>query len=309
MIFTITLNPSLDYILKTQDFKLSQTNRSKDERLYPAGKGINVSLMLKNLGISSKPLGFLAGFSGKEIERLLLERGISGDFVMLGEGNSRINVKISSNTETELNARGPLVGEEDLLVLFQKLEKLQDGDILVLSGSLPMGVESDIYAKIMEICQCKDIKVIVDCPKEPLRKALEFQPFLIKPNRVEVEDFFDLQDLSLEQLKQCAKDLQNLGARNVIISLAGDGAVCAGSSIFHIQAPKGELKNSVGAGDSMVAGMIAGLERGMNEEDRFIYALACGSASAFSEDFATLTEVEQIFKTLKERINEHNRFN
>lgn len=301
MIFTLTLNPSLDYILKVCDFKLGQTNRSNESYLLPAGKGINVSLMLKHLGYESTPLGFLAGFSGVEIEQRLRKLGVIGDFIFLNQGYSRINVKLSSTQESEINASGPKIEQKDLEKLFSQLECLSDGDILVMSGSLPIGVDQGIYAFVMQRYQNRNLKVIIDCSGEALRKTLPFRPYLIKPNRSEVEEFFSLQNPSLEELKQCAIELCHMGAKNTIISLAGEGAIFAtDSEVLHIPAPCGEVKNSVGSGDSMVAGMIAGIKKGMAEKEAFFYAVSCGSASAFSNGFASLEDVEKIFKILKE---------
>ncbi|MCE3046842.1 1-phosphofructokinase [Helicobacter kayseriensis] len=301
MIFTLTLNPSLDYILKVCDFKLGQTNRSNEAYLLPAGKGINVSLMLKNLGYESTLLGFLAGFSGAEIDRSLRELGVIGDFIFLDHGHSRINVKLSSTQESEINASGPKIEQKDLEKLFAQLDCLSDGDILVMSGSLPIGVDQGIYAFVMQRYEKRNLKMIIDCSGEALQKTLPFRPYLIKPNRSEVEEFFSLQNPSLEELKQCAIDLCHMGAQNTIISLAGEGAIFATNhEALHISAPCGKVKNSVGAGDSMVAGMIAGIERGMSEKEAFLYAVSCGSASAFSDGFAKLEDVEKIFKILKE---------
>lgn len=298
MIFTLTLNPSLDYFLAIKDFKLAQTNRTEDEFLLPAGKGINVSLMLQKLGFQSQMLGFLAGFSGIEIQRRLQELNAMEDFVFLQEGQTRINIKICSKQESEINARGPFIPEEKIQELHEKLQDVQKEDFLVLSGSLPQGLCSDFYAKLMQ--ESKSEKIILDCTGEAMQKALAFKPFLIKPNKAEIEEIFGLCDASIKDLKQCAMTLQKKGARNVLVSMGKEGAFLLreDQSLHFCKAPKGELLNSVGAGDSMVAGIIAGLEMGFEWKKAFLYSVACGSASAFSQGFAQKEEVESIFKNL-----------
>lgn len=298
MIFTLTLNPSLDYFLSVEDFKLAQTNRANDEYLLPAGKGINVSLMLQKLGFESKMLGFLAGFSGAEIQRRLQDFHITEDFIFLQEGQTRINIKIFSKQESEINARGPLIPKEKIQELCEKLQEVQKEDFLVLSGSLPQGLPSSFYAQLME--QCKSERIILDCTGEAMQKALPFKPFLIKPNKAEIEEMFGLCNASIEELKECAFMLQKKGARNVLVSMGSEGAILLREDqILHFcKAPKGELLNSVGAGDSMVAGMIAGLKMGFSFKKAFLYSVACGSGSAFSRGFAQKEEVEIIFKNL-----------
>lgn len=298
MIFTLTLNPSLDYFLILKDYKLGQTNRSEDDFLLPAGKGINVSLMLQKLGFESRMLGFLAGFSGMEIQKRLQKLHAKEDFIFLQEGYSRINIKIFSKEESEINARGPLISEEKIQELCKKIQKIQKEDFLILSGSLPQGLSSDFYFQLMN--QCKSEKIILDCTGEAMQKALVCKPFLIKPNKNEVEEMFGLRNASFEVLRECAVALQNKGARNVLVSMGGDGAFLLreNQELHFCKAPKGELSNSVGAGDSMVAGMLAGLEMGFDFQKAFFYSVACGSASAFSKGFAEKEDVERIFKNL-----------
>lgn len=298
MIFTLTLNPSLDYFLSIEDFKVAQTNRTEDEFFLPAGKGINVSLMLQRLGFQSQMLGFLAGFSGVELQKRLQEWHAMEDFIFLQEGQTRINVKICSKQESEINARGPLIPEEKIQELCEKLQKIQKEDFLILSGSLPQGLSSSFYAQL--ISQCKSERIILDCTGKAMQKALVSKPFLIKPNKAEVEELFGLYNASMEDLRDCAIILQKKGARNVLVSMGGEGAflISEDQNFYFCKAPKGELLNSVGAGDCMVAGMVAGLKKGFSLKNAFLYAVACGSASAFCVGFASKEEVENIFKNL-----------
>lgn len=294
----MTLNPSLDYFLSVEDFKLAQTNRTKDEFFLPAGKGINVSLMLQKLGFQSQMLGFLAGFSGVEIQKRLQEWHAMEDFIFLQEGQTRINIKICSKQESEINARGPLIPKEKIQELCEKLQNIQKEDFLILSGSLPQGLSSSFYAQL--ISQCKSEKIILDCAGEAMQKALASKPFLIKPNKAEIEELFGLCNASMEELKDCAIMLQKKGAKNVLVSMGGEGAflLSKDQNFYFCKAPKGKLLNSVGAGDSMIAGMVAGLKKGFSLKKAFLYAVACGSASAFSTGFAQKEEVENIFKNL-----------
>lgn len=303
MIYTLTPNPSLDYIVSLDEFIVGATNRCSKEKIVAGGKGINVSIMLQNLGIKSQVLGFLAGFSGEEILRQLHLRGLSCDFVFLEQGQSRINLKIHTlNQESEINASGAIVGENDLKKLIAKLELLEDGDILILSGSLAKGLKVEFYAEILERLKCKNILSVIDACGDVLKNTLPYKPFLIKPNLKELEEFFGV-SIDKENIQRYAFELQRMGARNVLVSLGGEGAMMVGEDgiIRSQKAPKGELKNSVGAGDSMVAGFMAGW---LNEKDldiAFQMSLACGSASAFSLDFASGEEVLRIFQTLKEK--------
>lgn len=298
MVFTLTLNPSLDYFLSLDCFNPAQSNRARNEFLLPGGKGINVSLMLQKLGIESKMLGFLAGFSGAEIQRRLQELHAQEDFIFLQEGCSRINIKIFSQEESEINAIGPTIPKEKIQELCGKLQEVREEDFLILSGSLPQGVPCDFYARAMR--ESKSQRVILDCTGEAMEQALRAKPFLIKPNQAEVEEIFGLSHLSLEDLKRCAFALQEKGARNVLVSMGKEGAfLLKENQEFHFcRAPQGKPLNPVGAGDSMIAGIITGLERGFGLQKAFLYAIACGSASAFSQGFATHEEVETIFKNL-----------
>lgn len=300
MIYTITFNPSLDYIVDVKDFKTGIVNRTEGEKIFPGGKGVNVSMVLKNLGADSIALGFEAGFTGKEIGRLLDEKGIKTDFITVKEGNSRINIKLRSAEETEINGQGPEIEKEDIEKLYGKLDKLQKGDCLVLAGSIPGVMPSSSYKDIMEYLKEKDIKIVVDATRELLTNVLCYKPFLIKPNNHELGEIFGVEINSKEDAIKYAIKLQEKGARNVLVSMAKDGAVMVtedGQKLAS-EAPKGEVKNSVGAGDSMVAGFLYGYLISESYEEAFKYGLATGSASAFSEGMATKADVEKLLQQL-----------
>ena len=301
MIYTITFNPALDYIVKMDEFNLGHVNRSNNEFIYAGGKGINVSIVLNNLEVKSKALGFIAGFTGDEIERRVKEFGCDTDFIKLKDGMSRINVKIKADVESEINGGGPDISAEALEALYEKLDTLISGDILVLAGSVPKTMPTDIYEKIMERLQNKNIKFIVDTTGESLLKVLKYNPFLIKPNHHELGELFGVKLNSKEEVIEYAKKLKDMGAQNVIISMAGDGAVLIDSNgdVITSNVPKGVVKNSVGAGDSMVAGFIAGYLNSEKVEDGFKLGVATGSASAFSEGLATKENVYQLLKEIR----------
>ena len=301
MIYTITFNPALDYIVKMDEFNLGNVNRSNNEFVYAGGKGINVSIVLNNLGVKSKALGFIAGFTGDEIERRVREFGCDTEFIKLKEGMSRINVKIKADVESEINGGGPDISSEALEKLYAKLDTLTTGDILVLAGSIPKTMPTDIYERIMERLQEKDVKFIVDTTGESLLKVLKYNPFLIKPNHHELGELFGVKLNSKEEVIEYAKKLKDMGAQNVIISMAGDGAVLIDSNggVTTSNVPKGVVKNSVGAGDSMVAGFIAGYLNSEKIEDGFKLGVATGSASAFSEGLATKDYVYELLEQLR----------
>ena len=301
MIYTITFNPALDYIVKMDEFNLGHVNRSNNEFIYAGGKGINVSIVLNNLEVKSKALGFIAGFTGDEIERRVKEFGCDTDFIKLKDGMSRINVKIKADVESEINGGGPDISAEALEALYEKLDTLISGDILVLAGSVPKTMPTDIYEKIMERLQNKNIKFIVDTTGESLLKVLKYNPFLIKPNHHELGELFGVKLNSKEEVIEYSKKLKDMGAQNVIISMAGDGAVLIDSNgdVITSNVPKGVVKNSVGAGDSMVAGFIAGYLNSEKVEDGFKLGVATGSASAFSEGLATKEYVYQLLKEIR----------
>ena len=301
MIYTITFNPALDYIVKMDEFNLGNVNRSNNEFVYAGGKGINVSIVLNNLGVKSKALGFIAGFTGDEIERRVREFGCDTEFIKLKEGMSRINVKIKADVESEINGGGPDISSEALEKLYAKLDTLTTGDILVLAGSIPKTMPTDIFERIMERLQEKDVKFIVDTTGESLLKVLKYNPFLIKPNHHELGELFGVKLNSKEEVIEYARKLKDMGAQNVIISMAGDGAVLIDSNggVTTSNVPKGVVKNSVGAGDSMVAGFIAGYLNSEKIEDGFKLGVATGSASAFSEGLATKDYVYELLEQVR----------
>ena len=302
MIYTVTFNPALDYIVRLDSFTAGQINRVNYEQVLGGGKGINVSIVLGNMGIKSTALGFLAGFTGEEIKRQLEGFGVAHDFVQLPDGFSRINVKVKADKETEINGQGPKISEEAQAELFAKLDKLVEGDTLVLAGSIPNTLPDDIYERIMSRLDGKGIRVVVDAEKGLLLKVLKYHPFLIKPNNHELGDMFGVKLTTDEEIVTYAKKLQEQGARNVLISMAGDGAILLTEDGRHFKspAPKGTLVNSVGAGDSMVAGFITGYhERQEDFEHAFFMGVATGSASAFSENLATRPEAEALYKSIR----------
>lgn len=302
MIYTVTFNPAIDYIVHTGTMQVGQVNRSQGEELYFGGKGINVSFVLHELGLPSKALGFVAGFTGAAIEAGIQEQGIATDFVHLDSGFSRINVKIKSGEETELNGQGPNISEAAVAELFEKLNQLQDGDVLILAGSIPNTMPADSYEKILAHLSDKNIKVVVDATKDLLLKVLPYHPFLIKPNNHELGELFGVTLHSIEEIATYAKKLQEMGAQNVLISMAGDGALLIDETgKQHVCGVcKGTVKNSVGAGDSMVAGFVAGSMHG-DYEAALKLGTAAGGATAFSEGLAQRAEIERLLQQLKNR--------
>ncbi|MBR2878648.1 MAG: 1-phosphofructokinase [Clostridia bacterium] len=290
MIYTVTLNPCLDYIMKTENLTLGETNRSNDQEIYPGGKGINVSIVLKNLGIVSKALGFVAGFTGDEIVTRLKKNGVDTDFITLGSGMSRINVKIKDKTETEINASGPVVTEKDFARLIENLDALKTDDVLVLTGNVPKGMSDTTYAQIME--RCKNTVTVVDACGELLIKTLKHKPFLIKPNIAELEGVFGCK-IILDDVKTYAGKLQEMGAKNVLVSFGKNGAALLTETGEYITcpAPKGTLVNSVGSGDSMVAGFLCEYLKTGNYKEALCFAIAAGSASAFMPHLADKEEI------------------
>ena len=299
MIYTVTFNPSLDYIVTVPGFTCGRVNRTTEEKIFPGGKGINVSMVLKNLGYENTALGFYAGFTGNELQRLVEEKGICADFIPVAEGMSRINVKIRGDEESEINGQGPAILDSDIKKLYEKLEKLEDGDILVMAGSIPDVMPQTIYMDIMKYLADRNLKIVVDATKDLLVNVLQYHPFLIKPNNHELGEIFGVTLKEKSEVIQYAKKLQEMGAVNVLISMAGDGAVLVAEdgSVYESEAPKGKVVNSVGAGDSMVAGFLAGYLQSGSYQDAFHMGVCTGSASAFSEELATKAEVEQLLKS------------
>lgn len=296
MIYTVTFNPSLDYIVSVDGFTLGRVNRTTKELVYPGGKGVNVSLVLKNLGMENTALGFIAGFTGTEIERGLKEWGCLTDFIKIPEGMSRINMKLRSREESEINGQGPRISEDALEELYRKLDAMEPGDVLVLAGSIPNSMPDSSYEQILARVQDKKIRSVVDATGDLLVNVLKYHPFLIKPNNHELEEIFHVPMDSKETIVAHAKKMQEMGAENVLISMAGDGAilVAADGSVWQSPAPKGNVVNSVGAGDSMVAGFITGYLKSQSYEEAFHMGICTGSASAFSERLATQEEVDGI---------------
>lgn len=296
MICTVTFNPSLDYIVRVDDMRLGMINRTTYEQVLPGGKGINVSIVLGNLGHVSRALGFLAGFTGAEIARRVSEAGVSADFIEVAEGMSRINAKIKSNEETELNGQGPLITEENIEELYAKLDVLGEGDTLVISGSVPNTLPGDMYERIMARLEGRGVRIVVDAERDLLTRVLPYKPFLVKPNNIELGDIYGVTLETRDEVVPYAKRMQKAGAQNVLVSMAGEGGVLvsADGQVFQSPAAKGTVVNSVGAGDSSVAGFLAGLIEAGSYEAAFRMALASGSASAFSDHLATRPEVEAL---------------
>lgn len=299
MIYTVTFNPAVDYIIHTNELEFGAVNRSENEEIYFGGKGINVSMVLSELGIKSKAFGFVAGFTGKAIEEGVSAAGIEADFVHLDSGFSRINVKIKSEKETELNGQGPEIPKEKIDELFKKLDEIKNGDTIILAGSIPSSLPSDIYEKILDYLKDKNIRAVVDATKKLLINVLKYKPFLIKPNNFELGEMFGVEIKTVDNVIKYAEKLKELGAVNVLVSLAGDGAVLLDENgKTHICGVcKGTVKNSTGSGDSMVAGFLAGSEKGDYE-----YALrlgtAAGGATAFSDGLAKKDEIFSLLSQL-----------
>ena len=301
MIYTITFNPALDYIMTIDSLEVGSVNRSKTEKILPGGKGINVSMVLTNLGVENTALGFVAGFTGKNIEDIIKERGCKTDFVILEDGLSRINVKLMSKPETEINGNGPSISEAEVAELFAKLDKLKEDDTLVLAGSVPSSLPDDIYSRILERLKDKGVRIVVDATGDLLVNCLKYKPFLIKPNNFELEQIFNTKLHSREDIVKCAFRLKEMGAVNVLVSMGKDGAILVDEQdvVHDMVAPDGKVVNTVGAGDSMVAGFLAGLYEKNDYEYAFKLSVATGSASAFSEDLATKEEVHKVYREIR----------
>lgn len=304
MIYTVTFNPALDYVVKVNHFTLGMVNRTVQEDIYYGGKGLNVSTVLKNLGYDNTALGFVAGFTGDEIVRGAKTLGFTPDFIRVENGISRINVKMKSDEESEINGMGPEITPDDVKKLFERLEKLQEGDILVLSGSIPNSIDDDIYEKIMARLDGKGIQIVVDAEKNLLLNVLQYHPFLIKPNNHELGDMFGVVLKNDGEITEYAKKLQEKGARNVLISMAGDGAILVDETgrTYRMGVPKGTVRNSVGAGDSMVAGFVAGYLEKQDYEHALRLGSAAGSASAFSEGLASKEDIMKLYHQLSGEI-------
>ena len=299
MIYTVTFNPSLDYIVSVNDFRPGLTNRTSSELILPGGKGINVSTVLGNLGIENTALGFIAGFTGNEIVRRLGLMGVTTDFIRIDSGDSRINLKLRSIEGTEINGRGPDISADAVRQLMEKLDATGSGD-LVLAGSIPSSIPDDIYKKILDRLSGRDIHTVVDATGDLLVNVLFHHPFLVKPNNHELGEIFGVKLRTRDGIVPYAEKLRKMGARNVLVSMAGEGAVLAAENgnVYTAPAPEGTLVNGVGAGDSMVAGFLAGWMEKQDYLHAFRMGLSAGSASAFSEYLASRPEIEAVYRQL-----------
>ena len=301
MIYTVTLNPSIDYVIKVYKLTTGNINRVNEEHVYPGGKGINVTRILKSLDNDNIALGFVSGFTGDYIINSLQELNLKSDFIKVKQGFTRINVKVKSEEETEINGQGPKISEEELNQFYKVIDKLVDGDILILSGSIPSCLDERLYESIMKKVEDRDIKVIVDATKNLLLNVLKYKPFLIKPNNHELAEMFNVELNSTEDVVFYARKLKEMGAQNVLISMGKDGAllVTENDEIFASSVAKGEVVNSVGAGDSMVAGFIAGYLKSNSYEEALRLGAASGGATAFSSDLATREFIDKLVDEIK----------
>ncbi|MGI6117491.1 MAG: 1-phosphofructokinase [Bilifractor sp.] len=301
MIYTVTFNPALDYVVRVKNFRAGELNRTWYEQILPGGKGINVSIVLGNLGHESTALGFVAGFTGRELEVRLADYGVKSDFIHAKEGLTRINVKLKSDSETEINGMGPKISDEEIDALFAKLDGLKKGDTLIISGNVPGTLPGDMYERIMSRLDGRGVEIVVDAEKDLLVNVLQYHPFLVKPNNHELGAIFGVELRKRDEVVPYAKKLQEKGARNVLVSMAGEGAVFVSEKgdVSMSEAPKGTVVNSVGAGDSMVAGFMSGYMETGDYDKAFRMGLCTGSASAFSPELATRPEVEALLATLK----------
>lgn len=300
MIYTVTFNPALDYVVRVDCFTPGAVNRTVEEHIFYGGKGINVSAVLANLGYESTALGFVAGFTGEEIQRGVRTLGFSSDFIQVKKGMSRINVKLKSDQESEINGMGPEITPEDVEQLFEKLDGLKEGDVLVLSGSIPAAIDSRIYEMILARLEGKGVLAVVDAEKDLLLNVLQYHPFLIKPNNHELGDMFGVILMDEKDVVEYARRLQERGARNVLVSMAGDGAllVTEDGNVHQMGVAEGVVKNSVGAGDSMVAGFLAGYLENGDYAHALRLGTAAGGATAFSDGIGTKEEIMRLYEQL-----------
>lgn len=298
MIYTVTFNPSLDYVVDVPDIVKNSVNRTTNEKVIPGGKGINMSVVLTNYGMDTRALAFTAGFTGDALKKLIDDRNVNADYINVENGMTRINVKVRANGETEINGKGPDIGMEHVSTLYEKLDYLDGDDYLVLAGSIPKSLSDTVYRDIMERLDYKKMNIVVDAERELVKNALEFKPFLVKPNTKELGDMFGVAIDKKDDIIFYGKKLQDMGARNVLISMGADGAIMLAEdkNIYEADAPKGEVKNSVGAGDAMVAGFLTGYIEKEDYYEAFKFALCSGSASAFSEEFATREATEALMR-------------
>lgn len=300
MVYTVTFNPALDYVMNVEKLSTDDINRTESEELYYGGKGINVSAILSRLNVPTVALGFTAGFTGKKLKEMLDDDGIKNDFTELNSGFTRINVKVKFGKELDINANGPEITADKIKELFMKLKKLNDGDYLVLAGSVPASLPDDLYSKILEELSGKNINIVVDTTGNQLLNVLKYKPFLIKPNHHELGEIFGHEMDTTEKITEYAKKLQDMGAVNVLVSRGGDGAVLVdGNGTVHpAAAVEGTLVNSVGCGDSMVAGFIAGYITNKSYSEALKLSVASSAATAFSKELAKADEIYKIYKNL-----------
>ncbi len=300
MIYTVTFNPAIDYVVRMDKIIPGAVNRTRGEEVFYGGKGINVSVVMRNMGVENTALGFIAGFTGDAIEKYLTKLGIKTDFIKLNAGISRINVKIKAGEETEINGQGPEISDEAIGALMDKIDGLSAGDTLILAGSVPKSLPDDIYERIMSRLDGKGVEIVVDATGNLLVNVLKYRPFLIKPNNHELSEIFGIEIKTEDELIKYAKKLQDMGARNVLISRAGDGAILVPEKGEPLKsgAPKGKVVNSVGSGDSMVAGFVMGYMKSGDYGEALKLGTACGSATAFSPGLAEKDLVEELLKTL-----------
>ncbi len=301
MIYTVTLNPSIDYVVHLDSFTKGITNRTTSEEYYIGGKGINVSYILSQLNIPNTALGFIAGFTGDAIEKGVKSNGIKSHFIKLKKGISRINIKLKSTEESEINCQGPNIDKEEFDLLLEKLDMITDGDILVLAGSIPNTLSGDAYEIILKKLQPKNIRIVIDATKELLVNSLKYKPFLVKPNKQELSEIFHTEITDEYDIEVYARKLQSMGAKNVIVSLGGDGAMLIDEfgNKHRIGVLKEKVLNTVGSGDSMVAGFIAGYEKTKSYSYSLTLGTACGNATAFSEGLATKEKIDEILNKLQ----------
>ncbi|WP_088549617.1 1-phosphofructokinase [Paenibacillus aquistagni] len=299
MIYTVTLNPSIDYYVYVDTFQVGGLNRMSHDIKYPGGKGINVSRVLSRIGIETKALGFIGGFTGRFIQEVLTQEGIATDFVQV-DGDTRINIKLKTAEETEINGAGPNISASQLQELFGKIEEMDNSDTLILAGSIPSSLDDSLYSTMMKRCLDKDIRVVVDTSGKAMLELLRYKPFLVKPNQHELGEFFGVAVNTLEEVIQYGRKLVEMGAQHCIVSMAGDGAVLITADEAYVaNVPQGKLINSVGAGDSLVAGFIGTFVRTGSVQQAFAYGVATGSATAFSTDLCTQERIEELLPQIK----------
>lgn len=299
MIYTVTLNPSIDYLVEVENFQMGKVNRTSYDAKFPGGKGINVSRVLKRLGNNTTALGFIGGQTGEFVKRFLRQEEIFTDFTEIA-GDTRINIKLKTGVETEINSQGPVISKGNYQQLFSQIEQLQNNDILILSGSIPSSVPSDVYEAMAKSCSDNGIKVVVDTSGKELLSVLPHRPFLIKPNHHELGELFSTEIRTVDDAIEYGAKLVEAGAQNVIVSMAGQGAVlCSSGESYSANVPKGKVINSVGAGDSMVAGFIGTYEKSEDILSAFRFSLAAGSATAFSSDLCTLDKIEELLPQIE----------